>query len=282
MQKTTFISALAAFVSQAYAEKCYAVAFSAGAQESAYQVGALKALVENYSAGETAYSAVTGVSGGAVNAAILASFPAGQETAAVSRMQTFWENSSAQRLWKDWPAGLIEGLMFKGGLYNNKPLLNFLATEMADIAPSQRFIDIGLTNILTGMYTDFQAGDLTGQELVDVMLGSFDYAGFFAPEAGLGSNWTDGSTIMDLDIFPAVNACLAQGHAYEDIVVDVVMTSSKTLKQVDASNYGAMHMMYRFLQVARYYNAMDGLLRAQFAYPTVQFRHIIAPSGDLP
>jgi len=27
---------------------------------------------------------------------------------------------------------------------------------------------------------------------------------------------------------------------------------------------------------------MDGLLRAQFAYPDVEFRHIIAPSSDLP
>lgn len=178
--------------------------------------------------------------------------------------------------------GLIEGLMFKGGLYNNKPLLNFLTTEMADITPNQRFIDVGLTNLLTGVYTDFQASDLTGQELVDVMLGSFDYAGYFAPEAGLGSNWTDGSTIFSLDVFPAVNSCLAQGHAYEDIVIDVVLTSSKTLKQVDAANYGAMRMMERFLAVSRYYNAMDGLLRAQFAYPTVEFRHIIAPSGDLP
>lgn len=96
----------------------------------------LKGLVEQHSAGLTHYSAVSGVSGGAVNAAILASFPEGQEADAVARMQTFWENSSTTKLWQDWPAGLIEGLLFKGGLYNNKNLKNFLTAEFADITPN--------------------------------------------------------------------------------------------------------------------------------------------------
>jgi hypothetical protein len=39
-------------------------------------------------------------------------------------------------LFKEWPGGLAEGLLVKGGLYNNKPLYNFLATEMADILPN--------------------------------------------------------------------------------------------------------------------------------------------------
>lgn len=41
-------------------------------------------------------------------------------------------------------------------------------------------------------------------------------------------------------------------------------------------------MLWRFLEVSRYYSAMDGLLRAQFAYPTINFRYIIAPTADLP
>jgi hypothetical protein len=41
-------------------------------------------------------------------------------------------------------------------------------------------------------------------------------------------------------------------------------------------------MLWRYLHVARYYNNMDGLLRARFAYPNIEFRHVIAPSSDLP
>ena len=277
----TVVASLAALAAMAQADKCYALAFSAGDQTAAYQAGVLKGLIEASPAGETSYSAISGVSGGAVNAAILASFAVGQEAQAASRMQTFWDNSANTRLYKEWPGGVTEGLLVKGGLYNNKPLYNFLATELTDILPNQRFVDVGLTNVLDGTYKDFFAADLTGTELIQVMFGSFAYAGFFAPEAAMGADWFDGSTIWDLDVFSAVNKCL-ETHAPEDIVLDVLLTSTKSLKQVDASNYKSIDMLWRYLHVAHYYSVMDGLLRAQFAYPTINFRHIISPSADLP
>lgn len=113
------------------------------------------------------------------------------------------------------------------------------------------------------------------------MFGSFAYAGYFAPEAALGTEYFDGSTIWDLDVFTAVNKCL-ETHAPEDVVVDVVLTSARNLKTVDASNYKSFEMLWRYLEVSRYYSAMDGLLRAQFAYPTIQWRHIISPTTELP
>jgi len=41
-------------------------------------------------------------------------------------------------------------------------------------------------------------------------------------------------------------------------------------------------MLWRYLAVSRYYSNMDGLLRAQFAYPNVTFRNVVAPSATLP
>ena len=61
-----------------------------------------------------------------------------------------------------------------------------------------------------------------------------------------------------------------------------MLTSDKTLKTVDASNYHSIAMMWRFLEISRYYSNMDGVLRAQFAYPNVTFRSIVAPTGTLP
>jgi len=146
----------------------------------------------------------------------------------------------------------------------------------------QRFVDIGLTDVLSGKYVDFLASDIATQaNLVDALYSSFAFAGYFAPVDAFGSDYFDGSTIWDLDIFSAVNECL-KTHDQKDIVVDVIMTSEKTLKQVDASKYSAIHILWRYLQISRYYGEMDGLLRAQFAYPDVDFRHIIAPSENLP
>lgn len=42
-------------------------------------------------------------------------------------------------------------------------------------------------------------------ELIDVMYGSFVVPGYFAPEAADGTDYFDGSTIMNLDVFSAVN-----------------------------------------------------------------------------
>ena len=105
---------------------CYALALSAGDQSAAYQAGVLQGLAEIYSAGEANYTAVSGVAGGAVNAAILANFAVGSELSAADAMKAFWDASTNATLYKEWPGGLAEGLLIKGGLYNQAPLRKFL------------------------------------------------------------------------------------------------------------------------------------------------------------
>jgi len=247
-----------------------------------YQAGVLKGLASTMDASEMGYTAISGVAGGAVNSAILANYPVGQEEAAADRMKTFWDNSANTKLYKDWLGGLAEGLLLKGGLWNNAAVLDFLKTEMADISATNRWIDVGLTDVLKGTYVDFQESGLTGDNLYNVMYAQFAQAGMFPPVEFDNTDYFDGSTIWDLDIFSVVNKCQADGFADEDIVVDVVLTSEKTLKTVDASNYKSIQMLWRYLEVSRYYSNMDGLLRAQFAYPSVTFRNVVAPSAEMP
>ena len=155
-------------------------------------------------------------------------------------MKTFWENSTGTPLYKDWLGGLTEGLLVKGGLWNDKAVHDFLKTEMADITPTNRWIDVGLTDVLKGTYVDFKEADLTGDKLYDVMYAQFSEAGFFPPVAYNSTDYYDGSTIYDLDIFSVVNQCKAMGYAESDIVVDTLLTSEKSLKVVDASSYNSM------------------------------------------
>ena len=85
-------------------------------------------------------------------------------------MVTFWQNASNAKLYKDWLGGLAEGLLVKGGLYNNAPTLDFLKNELADVNAQYRWIDVGLTDVLKGTYTDFfEGGMLTGDNLYEVM-----------------------------------------------------------------------------------------------------------------
>ena len=72
------------------------------------------------------------------------------------------------------------------------------------------------------------------------------------------------------------------GFKNEDIVVDVIMTSSANLKDVQAEDYKSIGMLFRYLEISSFYNSMDGLLRAKFAYDGVDFRYVITPSGSIP
>ena len=134
---------------------------------------------------------------------------------------------------------------------------------------------------MTATYQTYSWPELYGDELIDVLFGSFAYPGFFSPETAMNSEFYSGSTIFNLDAITAIEQCL-QTHHPEDIYVDVVLTNPKTLHKVVYDDWIASKVALRAGKLIRYYNAMDGLLRAQFAYPTVNFRHIIAPSSELP
>lgn len=205
-----------------------------------YQAGALKGLASTLDASVMAYSAVSGTQGGAVNAALLANYPAGQEGDAADRMKAMWDSSASTRLYKDWLGGLAEGLLIKGGLWNDKAVLDWVTTEMADVSPTQRWIDLGLTDLLAGTYVDFLEGGLEGDALYQVMYAQFAQAGMFPPVEYNSTDYFAGSTIWDLDVFSVVNECVAQGFEMSNIVVDVLLTSEKTLKTVDASDYNSL------------------------------------------
>lgn len=132
--------------------------------------------------------------------------------------------------------------------------------------------------MVNGVYVDNI--ETLDTNLVDVMFASFSYAGFFPPAESMGGTWFDGAVIWDVDVFSAVNKCM-ETHAPADIVVDVLLTSQKSLSHVDASNFNTLHTLLRAGRILRYYSIMDGLLRAQFAYPDITFRNIISPSADL-
>lgn len=147
----------------------------------------------------------------------------------------------------------------------------------------QRSINVGVVNVFDGAYVEFTEKNITqGTNLVDSLFASMSVPGFFPPADVMGSSWFDGSAVWDIDIFSAINACRDKGFTTDNIVVDVIMTSSANLKQVQADDYRSIGMLFRYLEISSFYNSMDGLLRAKFAYPKVTFRYVISPSGSIP
>jgi len=159
---------------------------------------------------------------------------------------------------------------------------DFLKKEFSGVVPKRK-LDIGITNVIDGSYRDFSQDDVTqDNNLVDAMFASMSFAGFFPPADVLGSQWFDGSAVWDIDIFSSINKCKDLGYSNSDIVVDVIMTSSANLKQVQAEDYKSIGMLFRYLEISSFYNSMDGLLRARFAYKDVNFRYVITPTESMP
>ena len=264
----TMLTFLAGSVAAANADKCYAIAFSSGDEDAAYQAGVLKGITSNskLTPDQWAYDSVSGISGGAINAVLLSSFEKGQEASAADKMEQFWIDATHSSLYKNWFGGIARGLFFEGGLYNSAPLEDFLKKEFQG-TQIKRDLNLGIVDVVDGSYKDFSDKNITqGDNLNDALFASMSFAGFFPPAEVLGSSYFDGSAVWDIDIFSAINKCTDKGFKNEDIVVDVVMTSSANLKEVQAEDYKSIGMLFRYLEISSFYNSMDGLLRAKFAY----------------
>ena len=60
------------------------------------------------------------------------------------------------------------------------------------------------------------------------------------------------------------------------------MTTLTELNHVDTTQFKSWQMIKRFVDIQSHYSMMDGLLRARYGFPNVNFRHVIAPKEDLP
>ena len=188
--------------------KCHVLALSSGDESAVYQAGAIAGLVNASAPGDVAYDAVSGVSGGALNTVLLSSFAKGDEASAVEKLRSFWLDAGKTDLYKNWFGGVARGLFFEGGIYNSKPLEDFIKKEFKDVRP-KRAMDIGITNVVDGSYVDFSDKNITdGTHLVEALYASMSFAGFFPPADVLGSYYFDGSAVWDIDIFSAINRCV--------------------------------------------------------------------------
>ena len=156
-----FLAYFVASVAAISDEKCYALAFSSGDENSAYQAGVLKGIASStlLDPKERAYDAVSGVSGGAINTVLLSAFDKGQEAEASDRMEQFWLNATNNTLYKNWLGGIARGFIFEGGLYNSAPLETFLKKEFTDLEIKRSF-NIGITDVINGTYKSFSEKDI--------------------------------------------------------------------------------------------------------------------------
>ena len=256
--------------------KCYGLALQGGGDKAAYQVGALEGLINSLPADEVQYDVITGVGIGAINAAIIASHPKGEEKQAINELVTMWKNLKEKDVYTNWSwGGPVRGLLFESSLYDSTPFRSFISKNVK--APV-RYLQVSATDASTGSIQVWnETTDLDTLHLaIDA---SAAYPGFFQPVEDLnGKTYYDGGTSMSVNIAGAINQCKDLGFDESDIVIDVLLNSGATIKEKDTSEYTSIPMLIRALEIRWYYDTMDLFERAREGFRTVNFRYAVAPT----
>lgn len=263
--------------------KCHAIVFEGGGDRGAYEVGVLKGLIDNLPPAEVEWDVVTGVSIGAMNAALLSKFPTGQEPAMIDYGLKIWRSLTRDTIVSNWTWGMAEGLFWRKGLMNNAPAFEFVKKEMTGVTP-QRKLMYSAADMNTGTFVRFTeamaskpiddfAASIISSSAMPVVFPHVDYD---------GKTLVDGGTLINLDIGGAVSRCLEVVDNHSDVIMDVILAEGRTYWPIDASHDKTNVTVQRIRALQSYKLAIDDLVYETQDFPEVNFRYVIGPSQALP
>jgi len=275
------------------AAKCHALAISGGGAKGAYEAGAIKALIDRTAPSERQWQYVSGISAGSILTSASALYDFGDEVAMgefmVSSINNFTNtNGTVGNVYVDWPTGQQQ--LTETGFECTAPLFETLKRMLGSQTKGARKFTIGATDDATGKLHLFDETDTLDAD------GSFNYTklalivrassaipGVFESVKLDGVVYSDGSTVMGINVFSAINRCMAAGYAESDIVLDVVTANSKRLTNWDAANHTTVgDIQARAQEIQSFTTAMSDILDACRAHPSVDWRYFVQAPTDLP
>jgi hypothetical protein len=264
-------------LSISYSQQCLALCLSGGGAKGSYEAGVLYTMNNSTKNINMAYNIITGVSIGAINAGILTNFPIGQEQAMVESLVNRWLSiNGSSDVYVEWGGGLITGLLFHGGIYNNDP-----AVELGHLwitGPRQRNITVGSVNLDLGFYGNFD--ESFGAAIVDAVQASSSVPFFFSPKTFAGYSWADGGGVINLDIEAGILRCLEITGNQRNVIVDVIYDDS-VYTLPSATSFKTPGVFERMFQIRNFDSGIWYTYNAQQAYPNVNYRYTVIPSGPM-
>lgn len=162
---------------------------SGGGAKGAYQAGAIQHLLGDLG---IHYDGFCGSSVGAINAAHLAQFSAGNELDAAHSLKAFWNKVDTPLVYRKWYRGLLWHLpaLWKPSIYDSSPLHEFLHKNLKPgaIRMSGRKLSVGAVSKTTGEYTTWCQSD---PDIVQGVLASAAFPMFLTPVKVRGDVWQD-------------------------------------------------------------------------------------------
>ena len=93
----------------------------------------------------------------------------------------------------------------------------------------------------------------------------------------------EGGSVFSNNVVSCINLCKEDGFAEENMIVDVLLSSSNAnIQNEEALGFTSIQHGLRWVELAAYFNGNRDLVDAITAHPQVYFRHLVAPSVKLP
>jgi predicted acylesterase/phospholipase RssA len=265
-------------------DKCRVLALEGGGDHGAYQAGVLKGLISNLKSSETRWDVVTGISVGSLNAAALAIYEIGDETAAVDFILETWRNIKGKGdIYQNWWLGPLYGLFYKTGVYDTTPLKKML-TSILKSKSLKRKITIGATEMKTGGYVVWDEESFSSiDDFVSAILSSSAFPVLFPNIDFNSKQYMDGGVKISVDLFSGIKKCLDMGFEQENIIVDVVLCQGKSIDNILPDNMKTLDVLMRTLEIFSYDGSMRDIDQIMHeAYPKVTYRYVVKPTAKLP
>ena len=265
-------------------KKWRALVLEGGGDKGSYEVGVLKALTEFLPPEEVMYDVVTGVSVGSINAMGIALHKIGEEKKAVEWMNTLWSNLNASNIYVSWPYGMIEGIFYREGLWNNQPEFDYLSARFKEFKDQKVFRKVNINT------WDFDTGEVykynetsPADTLTAAVVASTSMPFAFTHTHLDGHTFVDGGSVWNIDLSGAIERWKEIVDDEEDIIIDTILCSgAQNITRDEHKSYNTVSNYMRYKEITTFYNSLSDYEEIKRGYPKVNFRFNIVPETPLP
>jgi hypothetical protein len=243
---------------------------------------------EEVATGKYAWDAVTGVSGGGINAVAIGAWPKGGEKDLVEWLATAWASLHTKEVFTLWsgldPIG--KGIFEETGVVDDSPLMTYLNGVLKEIGDAhghkfQRMINIDAMDAITGNLIPFTEKTVAFDDFAKVAVSSASLPGLFPARKYNDWLFIDGGVVWGADLARGVERCREKVSDDSKIIVDIMITHSSSKEVLEKRSDNALSNYYRMKNIKDWENGVAGLRKFVDDYPEITYRHFAIPSKPI-
>eukprot|EP00164_Ancoracysta_twista_P005317 GFYU01007277.1.p1 GENE.GFYU01007277.1~~GFYU01007277.1.p1 ORF type:complete len:508 (+),score=188.66 GFYU01007277.1:71-1525(+) len=252
------------------------VVLSGGGDKGAWQVGAMKAMVE-HTKEPLNWGVVAGVSVGSINGAGLSMYEVGQEKDAVDYMKKLWFELSHDDVLKNWSPGReAQGLISETALYDSSPLRNLLNKKLDTqrIRNSGRPFIAGAVSLETGTFEIFKGTDA---DIIDGVMASAAQPFAMPIIPARGVHYLDGGVEHISPITHLINSVKSCNLTDIDVISCHPMKARRGYSNMDGKT--TLPAMMRVIDIMEDNANFRDFEEVRVNYPWVKLRVVYPPTN---